>query len=81
MTEYSLLIVSDMTDLRNVREADPQKFNGMDFVFACRDGKKLMGWVPENIYVTIRAEHNMSPEVRKLMLLRKAQGSKICPVN
>ena len=76
-----ILIVSDMSDLRQVRESDPSKFNGMEFVFSSRDGKKLMGWVPENIYVSTRASLNMASGVGVLINLRKAQGSKICPVN
>lgn len=76
-----ILVVSDMSDLRSVRAIDPAKFNGMDFVFACRDGRKLTGWVPEVIYVSLRAEHNMSNDVRGLISLRKNQGSKVCPVN
>lgn len=76
-----ILIVSDMSDLRNVREANRGKFNDMEFVFSSRDGHKLMGWVPDNIHITIRAQMNMAPGVEYLLKTRVAQGSKLCPVS
>lgn len=79
--ENSILIVADMADLRAARENSPGKFNDFEFIFSCRDGKKLMGWVPEFIYISDRASLNMAPGVEALVNLRKAQGSKICPVN
>lgn len=68
-----------MADLRDAR-TNPQ-FNDVEFVFSCRDGKKLMGWVPEFIFISDRANINMAPGVELLIKLRRAQGSKICPVS
>jgi hypothetical protein len=70
-----ILIVSDMADLRAVRHSDREKFDGMDFIFSCRDGHKLMGWVPEVIYMSQRASLNMASGVAALINLRRAQGS------
>ena len=72
-----ILVVSDMADLRNTRLTDSAKFNNMDFVFASRDGSKLNGWVPEVIYITMRAQMNMASGVGHLINLRKSQGSAV----
>lgn len=80
MNENSILVVSDMQDLRDTRAADP-KFLNMDFAFSSRSATKFMGWHQEAIYVTARAEHNMSHEIRKVIALRRSKGALICPVN
>jgi hypothetical protein len=72
-----VLIVSDMADLRAVRLSDREKFDPMDFVFSSRDGHKLHGWVPEVIYITMRAQMNMASGVGHLINLRRAQGSAV----
>lgn len=74
-----ILIVSDMADLREMQK-DPQ-FKYMDFMFACRPATKLMGWVPDTIYITRRGELTMGDEVETALKLRRAQGTKVCPAN
>jgi len=75
--QTSIIVVSDMADLK----ALPIKFLGREFMFACREGKQLHGWVPDQIFITARAHGNMSEEVKMLIDKRKAQGSQICPAS
>lgn len=64
-----------MADLRNAQK-DPT-LKDLEFMFACRDGKKINGWVPDKIYVTDRAMLTMSPDVIAIINKRKSQGSAI----
>lgn len=75
--QQTIIIVADMADVK----ALPVKMLGREFMFSCREGKQLHGWVPDQIFVTDRAWGNMSDEVKDLVSKRKAQGSTICPVN
>lgn len=79
--ENSILIVSDMADLRVARHDNPERFRNMDFIFSSRDGHKLHGWVPDFIFISDRAGENMAQGVEELIKLRRVQGSKVCPVN
>lgn len=74
-----ILIVADMADLKQAL-VNP-KFKDMEFMFSCRDGKKMHCWVPDKIYISDRAYDNVSDEVRDLVSKRRAQGSKICLVS
>lgn len=75
-----ILVVSDMADLKRIRQYDP-RFLGVEFIFASRDGKKLNGWTADNIFLTARANMMMSEQVQTALRYQVAKGAKICPVN
>jgi hypothetical protein len=80
MNQSSILVVSDMADLKTVTANNIQML-GREFMFSCRDGKQLNGWVPEVIYITERAQNNMSVDVRRIIDAKRSKGAQLCPVS